>query len=697
MKKLSFLIFRRTWSFKVNILTLFIALISIAFACVIAFTYPKEYSSDLSFSKGVAERASQLVLDRMDGVVKSSEHITEVAAHYFLKLGDLSIEDPRLTSFLLNVLKGNDHFASCYLGLSNGIFIEGANQFFSRNKTFVSDPSRPLPEAAAYSLIQSDTNAHPPTGLSIYLDKNFKEIDREVYPIPHYEMETRPWYEGAMKTKGLFWTGFYEFLVTGERGISVGYPMLGPGGEIIGVAGADLTLLLLSNFLRDQTIGKTGKAFILDSLGEILVPFIVPGKEKDQKISSPIVSEVFRQYLGDHQNRSDFIVSHGDEKFLAYVSNMPASIKEDWRIVIIAPLDDFFGETFQMQKEVFVIVAAILIITAILIGFYARRISTPIVTLAQEVDKIGRLDLKSDVRVKSNIKEIFLIDNAIASLRHAVSSFAKYVPKEIVRGLFQKNEEISLGGEKRELTLFFSDISGFSAIAESYSIDVLTPLVSEYFQAMSRIILESGGTIDKFLGDGIMAFWGAPLPIDDHPARACTAALLCKEMLSGLNQKRKAEGQPEFPTRFGIHTGMVIVGNIGTQERMNYTVIGDAVNLTSRLQGVDKLYRTSILISEDVHKQLSAQFVTRPVDIVTVKGKMEKIKIYELVGKSGAEKEIEATEDQILLCRLFSEAYEAVQAGDLKRAQALLTSLAEKFPDDYPTQLYIKRIEEKLR
>ena len=201
---------------------------------------------------------------------------------------------------------------------------------------------------------------------------------------------------------------------------------------------------------------------------------------------------------------------------------------------------------------------------------------------------------------------------------------ARYVPKEIVRDLFQKNEEIALGGELKEVTIFFSDVQGFTSIAYTDSIQTIIPLLSEYFDAMTKIILGSHGTIDKFLGDGIMAFWGAPIHFPDHASRACTAALACQAMLLKLNKKRRESNQPEFKTRFGINTGRVIVGNIGTEDRMNYTVIGDAVNITSRLQEVDKIYHTSIIISEDAYKQLGEGFIARPLDFVAVKGKKEK-------------------------------------------------------------------------
>jgi adenylate cyclase len=340
------------------------------------------------------------------------------------------------------------------------------------------------------------------------------------------------------------------------------------------------------------------------------------------------------------------------------------------------------------------IILAILLLSSLIVIYFSKRISSPIVTLAEEVKKIRDLELESEVRVKSNIKEIFLMDNAIAAMRIALRSFARYVPKKIVKDLIGIGEEIAIGGEKKEITILFSDISGFTTIAESCPIDLLIQLLGEYFDTMSKIILESQGTIDKFTGDGIMAFWGAPISLPNHALRACTAALLCSALLVKFNEDRRKKGLPEFPTRFGINTGTVIVGNIGTSDRINYTVIGDAVNTTARLQEIDKIYHTTIILSEDTYAEVKEEFVVRPLDVIAVKGKKEKIKIFELVAKKGGEKEILATPEQIELCHSFNEGFEAFQRKDFKLALSFFQEIQRKYPEDFPTKIYLDRISE---
>jgi len=285
------------------------------------------------------------------------------------------------------------------------------------------------------------------------------------------------------------------------------------------------------------------------------------------------------------------------------------------------------------------------------------------------------------------------MDNSIASMRLAIRSFAKYVPKEIVRQLIRQGKEIILGGEKKELTILFSDIVGFTPIAEKLSVDLLMPLLAEYFDEMSRVILENQGTIDKYIGDSIMAFWGAPTEIKQPSMHACDSALYSVAVLKKINAKRISNDQPQFTTKFGIDAGMVIVGNIGTNERMNYTAIGDPVNAAARLQVINSTYHTSIIISENVYKDVKEEFLTRPLDVVTVKGKVNKIKIYELIAKSNSDPLIGSSETQRSLAEGFTKAYHTMESGSQMEALRLFKQLQATFPNDEPTNLLIKRIE----
>jgi adenylate cyclase len=194
------------------------------------------------------------------------------------------------------------------------------------------------------------------------------------------------------------------------------------------------------------------------------------------------------------------------------------------------------------------------------------------------------------------------------------------------------------------------------------------------------------------MGDGIMAFWGAPQVVANPAYKACMAALQCHNKASG--QELKTEGMPSWHSRFGIHNGEVIVGNIGTAEHMNYSIIGDAVNTTSRLEKINKTYHTSIIISDSIKDKVWNQFITRPLDYLAVRGKKNRLMIHELIGTIEGGALYSATQSQIELSRTFTEAYFTFHEGKVESAKKQFSNILQNFPDDFPTQLYLQRIEQ---
>jgi adenylate cyclase len=194
-----------------------------------------------------------------------------------------------------------------------------------------------------------------------------------------------------------------------------------------------------------------------------------------------------------------------------------------------------------------------------------------------------------------------------------------------------------------------------------------------------------------------MAFWGAPKELNKPWMHACDAALSCQSLLKVLNAKRIAKGNPAFITKFGIDTGMVIVGNIGTSERMNYTAIGDPVNTAARLQSVNATYHTTIIISENVYQYIKEDYLTRPLDVVHVKGKLTTIKIYELIAKNTSDIATCATEPEKILAKDFTAAYSEYELGNMDKAIKLFQELSQKFPEDEPTKIQIKKILESKK
>jgi adenylate cyclase len=213
--------------------------------------------------------------------------------------------------------------------------------------------------------------------------------------------------------------------------------------------------------------------------------------------------------------------------------------------------------------------------------------------------------------------------------------------------------------------------------------------LNEYFTEMSQVILDSQGVIDKYQGDGIMAFWGAPISLEDHAARACLAALECQARMHKINESLSREGIPPLSMRIGLHSGDAVVGNMGSAQRFDYTIIGDNVNLASRLEGVNKQFGTKVIISETTYLQAGDRVETRELDLIAVKGKEKPIRIYELLGGKGT-----LTEEQRKLKLLYEEALRSYWAKDFAEARRRLAQVLEINPEDRPAAVLLKRCED---
>lgn len=215
--------------------------------------------------------------------------------------------------------------------------------------------------------------------------------------------------------------------------------------------------------------------------------------------------------------------------------------------------------------------------------------------------------------------------------KHIRQTFSKFVSKSVVDELLKDPSKIKLGGDKKILTVLFSDIRGFTSISERLTPEALVEHLNIYLQSMTDIIIKYYGTLDKYIGDAVMAFWGAPIEMEDHALKACKASLEMMEALKVMNEKWESENKPILQIGIGINTGDMIVGNMGSAARMDYTLMGDNVNLGSRLEGTNKFYKTGIIISEFTYQYVKDDVIVRELDLIRVKGKALPVKIYELM------------------------------------------------------------------
>lgn len=273
-----------------------------------------------------------------------------------------------------------------------------------------------------------------------------------------------------------------------------------------------------------------------------------------------------------------------------------------------------------------------------------------------------------------------------AIIHHA---FAKFVPETVVTELTLHPEKLTLGGEERVVSILFSDIEGFTTIAEQLPPQQLVQLLNHYLTEMTTIILQEGGTIDKYEGDAIMAEFGAPLPVENHADMAVAAALKQQRRLRELRQEWAERGLPELHCRIGIHTGPVIIGNMGSDQVFDYTVIGDAANLAARLERVNKRYNTRLMISASTHHALSPhRFLTRTLDFIKVKGKSEPVMVFEVYGEAGDNPEAA----DLAYYQNYQSGIDAYFARDFTQALQKLNLALNARPNDVATRWLISRI-----
>jgi len=267
-------------------------------------------------------------------------------------------------------------------------------------------------------------------------------------------------------------------------------------------------------------------------------------------------------------------------------------------------------------------------------------------------------------------------------------TFSQYMDKRIADYLLENPSLIKPGGQNKRLTVFFADIAGFTSISEKASAEKIATMLHRVLNLLTEVIIRNNGVIDKYIGDCVMAFWGAPLETDKDEINACYAAIQCISSLSELNNLFRAEGFPEIAIRIGIHSGDAIAGNIGSDRLFHYTVIGDTVNLASRLESVNKFFKTRIIISEDTIKETDNHFFTRGLGLIEVKGKTLPIKIFELIG----EKENIAP-DKRELVTLFHQGITFYEDRKWREASQIFDEILEKYPNDGPSEFYKSRCE----
>ncbi len=271
-------------------------------------------------------------------------------------------------------------------------------------------------------------------------------------------------------------------------------------------------------------------------------------------------------------------------------------------------------------------------------------------------------------------------------------AFGQYLSPTVVADLVKDPDKLTLGGEEREMTAYFSDIAGFSTFSEGMTPTQLVEFLNEYLTEMCDLIIASDGTIDKFEGDAIIAFWGAPIDQPSHARQACFASIDMNKALMNLRAHWMGQGLPKVSVRMGVNTGRMVVGNMGSSQRINYTIMGDAVNLAARLEGANKAFGSDLMISEATYLQCADDVDVRELDIIRVVGKAEPIRVYQLLDRKN---QTSGTLADVV--ERYGQGLKLIRDRNFVDAEAAFKACVDLMPDDGPSKTDLARVEDFLR
>ena len=681
------------------ILSVFLGLSIIATLITSSYTYFQMENVMKITSRDLIDKTQRVIINDTMDYLNPARFIPMISAGLMHRDTEDILQSHELEEFLMESLAEFPQIDAFYNGDENGDALIVGRVGFKR--VYVFSENKPLPEAAIYFVRKINREKTPNREQRYYYTIDCELIAQEQNTLDSntFDPRLRPWYASAKRTKQRIWTNIYLY-ETRDLGLTFAVPIFNNEYDLSKVMSADITVTKISDLLSHQKASRSGINFIVTADGSLagypdatrLVQTInhQPQIARLDQINEPSLLKAFNLYQKTHEPHIFFTNDNID--YIAHFTPFPSSLGKNWILGMVAPADDFIGPIKETSREVLMISVIILGLASLFLVIFSHKISYPIERLAGQMLKIRNLDIEDEPPIDSSLQELSQMDQALRAMKEGLNSFSKFVPKSLVQRLIESGQEAKLGGERKHLTFLFSDIENFTAISEKMSSDQLIKLLSEYLNELSTIILHQHGTIDKYIGDSIMAFWGAPDRDEQQVFHACHAVWLCAKKLDDLNHQWSLQGKPPLKTRFGLHQGDAVVGNVGSADRLNYTVIGDNVNLGSRLEGLNKMYGTYIMASEVVYEKAKDKFLFRLIDIVAVKGREEGIKVYQMIGKFEDNPKPSVSPQDVSMVAKTQLAFEAYLAQDWARAKTFYDDLIKDNPDDKIAQLYLQRI-----
>jgi adenylate cyclase len=626
-------------TFRIAITAAVMALITALTACLIFIQLATFHAAARAAASAAMDAASTNTLGHLEAEVSELNTVVRVLSSTpSLADSDDRSEVGGAVGLFKTALRRLPQADSLYVGYDNGCWLQ------VRRLDDLDPTERErlgAPQGAVYNvnLVRPTPGGALPMR-RIFEDEQGNKIDQLDLWDYGYDARKRVWYRDTMQADRALVSSPYASFSIGTPMITVSAPLQ---RLVRGVIAADLKLDKFSDLVYAQRPGEHGTAIIFDSFGVLiaypefarLVDYAMthpshPQLPEISEIRSGLVGAVMRRWDGSDRDEGSIRDENGRD-YLFRVRKFSQGDKYSGYSLLIAAEEDFAQNVRNLQSRgiIIALIAGGCFIPAVWV--FGSRMSTSLKRITAQASRLRTLAAPDDAPVTSRIAEIHELGETMSVAQRSIWSFAHFVPKDIVKGIIEGSISTELGGTKREVTILFTDVTNFTGIAEGADPDSLMRQTSRHFAALTEAFLAEGGTVDKFIGDSVMVFWNAPHLQRDHVERACRAALSAKAASEALNTQFAAEGLSPFAIRVGIHFGDAVVGNLGSAERMNYTVLGNSVNLAARLEGLNKEYGTTILVSEAVRNRVEHCFRFNSIASVIAKGMTTKTRVYELV------------------------------------------------------------------
>jgi len=670
---------------------------------ILIYNYNKNSAGMVSILNDAVAQTSQAGIERTENLIESTESPLRF-------LAEVAGADPgyfrteQSNDLLYRALTSAAHIDAIYVSFEDGYHRVVTRIDEDRRRA---DPQ--IPAAANWHASYIDAIIF---ALSRVRHRKFFDIwphQVGAYDVPtDLNIRLLPGYQTAKTTRTLVVT---EPSINPDTGFPILYlrvPIF-HGVDFVGCSTANITVNVLSRFLEEHRASAHSTTLIADRTSGKIIAF--PDKQKGVRIENgalkiatladiddPSVREAHRQHARTGADRFVFQSPTNGEDLIAAFANFPGGFGQPWQVITLTPIDDFVGTLKKTNRLMMVIIIILTMIELFFIYFAASRLSRPVENVSRQLQAIESLNFDTPARRPSNIQEIAKLESAASLLRTSLKSFSSFVPLDVVRQLVKSGIPLTLGVEPRFLTVFFSDLENFSSHSETLPPADLLVQISAYLEEVSGAISEEGGTVDKFIGDGVMAFWNAPAQRRDHVLRACAAALRAARRMERVNDAWEAEGRPRIRIRIGLNCASVLVGNVGSSTRLSYTALGDGVNVAARLEGINKQFGTTICISDSIYDEVKADIVARPLKRVQVKGRKTEFMIYELLALQATDDpELSARDRDEQLSAMTYHASQNFEAGDFAAAERTYRDILKRFPEDSLAQFMLTECLERQK